>query len=438
MRPGSVQRRLGGWGGGAAALALLLFPGDPAFHDSPRASSLADTAFHWTVGSRVHTVGLVCARPDTLVTGTGTCGTGGVLRATGDKGTIVRGPAGNSTPFGLSWYIHYDTPPDGWSTQKYLALDSLAGGSQVVAKVTLSLSQMQVFLGTTTKLAATLTNSIGAVVPGTVTWTATGAASVDTSGRVTATSVGTGTVTATSQNGVSGSATVTVVLVPVRSVSVTPAVDTEPVGSSVQLTAQTFDSAGHLLTGRAVTWSDSTRSIISVSPSGMVGALSPGTGRAWATSEGLSAMGLVVVVPTVVPPPAQLAAQLLIVPPGLTPGQGARVTFYAVLRDSTGSVSIGVHSTWSSSDTTVAKIDSSTQPVGIFFANPGVAVVTAKFGLLTATVPVNVMRVSVSTLTVQFAPCVVSQVAPTTCGPYPVVNNGTGVRVGSVMLTTGP
>src|SRR2546423_15708819 len=74
----------------------------------------------FTVGSRVHANAAVCARADTAQT---TCGT---LRVTGDRGTLVQGPAGSTTRYGTSWYVRYDTPPAGWSTLQYLTLDLLA------------------------------------------------------------------------------------------------------------------------------------------------------------------------------------------------------------------------------------------------------------------------------------------------------------------------
>jgi len=312
-----------------------------------------------------------------------------------------------------------------------------AAAVRPVATVTV-LGQLTLLVGQSQRLLVTLRDSVGAALAGTVTWTATGVVTVDGTGLVTAVSAGTGSVTATSANGIRGTCAVTVVLVPVRTLTVSPAVDTLTVGGSVQLVATALDSAGHELLGRPVTWSDTT-AVVSVSPTGMVGALAPGTGRVWATSGAISASAILVVLAPVPPPtPTALAPQLLIVPPGLTPGQGARVTFYAVLRDSTGQVTIGEHATWSSSDTTVAKVDSVTQPVGIFFPGPGLARITATFGGLTASASVNVAKVTVATLTAQLAPCVISQTAPTDCGPYPVVNNATHARLGSIVLTIGP
>lgn len=86
---------------------------------------IASSQSPWTIGSRVHSVGSVCARPDTLGAGPAPCGTGGTLRVAGSKGTVVRGPAGSTTKWGVSWFVHYDIPPDGWSTAQYLTLDTL-------------------------------------------------------------------------------------------------------------------------------------------------------------------------------------------------------------------------------------------------------------------------------------------------------------------------
>src|SRR5205085_5576260 len=147
-------------------------------------SVLCAQANPWTVGSRVHvsTGQTVCARVDTLVVSTSAlpCGPGGALKTAGTRGTIAGGPAASTSRWGWSWFIHYDTPPDGWSTQALLTLDSLAGPpSAGVAIVTLSPTSVRVTLGQTVQLTATLMTNTGAVVSGPVTWSATGAASVN-------------------------------------------------------------------------------------------------------------------------------------------------------------------------------------------------------------------------------------------------------------------
>lgn len=151
----------------------------------------------FAVGSRVRSL-LVCARGDTLVTGTG-CGTGNVLRPLGDKGTILRGPAGSTTPFGLSWFVHYDTPPDGWSTQLYLALDSTVPPPPVPATVQINAPGLTLYPNGATALHATVRDAAGAILTTPVVWTTSNAlvATVDSTGLVTARGLGVDTITAT-------------------------------------------------------------------------------------------------------------------------------------------------------------------------------------------------------------------------------------------------
>ena len=169
----------------------------------------------FTVGSRVHANASVCARPDTLVVGTG-CGTGGVLRVVGDHGTLVRGPAGSSTPFGVSWFVDYDVGQDGWSTAKYLTLDSVVvppppppPPPSVVAVLRIdgfTQGALTLLPQTSHQFQAIATDAAGVVVPVAFAWRASApaVASVDANGLVTARSAGIGqdTVSATAPNGV--------------------------------------------------------------------------------------------------------------------------------------------------------------------------------------------------------------------------------------------
>jgi len=267
-------------------------------------AGLAAQANPWTVGSRVHVSAgqTVCARADTIVTGTGTCGTGGGLHNAGEKGTITRGPAGGTTKWGWSWFIHYDTPPDGWSTQGLLTLDSLAGPpAAVVTTVTVSPSVVRVMLGQPVQLAATLTTSAGAVVSGPVTWSATGAASVNGTGLMVPVSVGTGTVTATSQNGVRGSAAVTVQAagpapVAVVKTNVGGSVTITTIGGTFQAFGYPYDSSGALVS-TPVSWRSSTPAVAAVSAAGLVTAVGLGADTVVATAGGKAGSFLVYVGP---------------------------------------------------------------------------------------------------------------------------------------------
>src|SRR5207247_6811426 len=86
---------------------------------------------------------------------------------------------------------------------------------------------------------------------------------------VTGVAVGGATVTATSE-GQSGTAAVTVNLVPVASVTVSPASASIRVGQLVQLTATLKDASGTVLSGRVISWVSSAPGVAAVSTGGLV------------------------------------------------------------------------------------------------------------------------------------------------------------------------
>jgi hypothetical protein len=82
---------------------------------------------------------------------------------------------------------------------------------------------------------------------------------------------------------------------PVAGVSVTLATTSLTTGLTTQAIAVTADSLGIPLTGRAVTWSSSAATVATVSTSGLVTAVAPGTANITATSEGKSGFATVTV-----------------------------------------------------------------------------------------------------------------------------------------------
>src|SRR5207253_5002745 len=123
----------------------------------------------------------------------------------------------------------------------------------------------------------------------TVTWSSsnTTVATVSNSGLVSGVTPGTATITATSE-GKSGTSSVTVTNVPVATVEVTPPSASVQAGQTVQLTATPKDANGAPLSGRTVTWSSSNTSVATVSNSGLVSGVTPGSITISATSEGKS------------------------------------------------------------------------------------------------------------------------------------------------------
>jgi uncharacterized protein YjdB len=160
-----------------------------------------------------------------------------------------------------------------------------------VASVQVAPATASLTVGQTAQLTATPKDSAGSALTGrAVTWTSSAptVASVSPSGLVTGGAAGSATITAMSE-GRTGSATVTVALVPVASVVVTPAPATVPVLGTVQLNVTLKDANGTTLTGRAVAWTSSAPTIMTVSLTGLVTDLANGgTATITATSEGQS------------------------------------------------------------------------------------------------------------------------------------------------------
>ena len=162
-----------------------------------------------------------------------------------------------------------------------------------VSRVLITPGDVRVTRGASVQLAATALDFSGRTLSDRpVTWSSSDAltATVNGSGLITALAPGVVTIVARSEAATT-SAEVTVTSVPdsVTVVTVNPLAPILVVGDSVQLTATLLDAAGHLLLGRTVTWSLSvvtgTR-VATVSASGQVKALSPGTVVVNASGEG--------------------------------------------------------------------------------------------------------------------------------------------------------
>ena len=159
-----------------------------------------------------------------------------------------------------------------------------------VATVTVALGSNPIQEGATTTATATMRNENGVALAGrTVTWASsnTTVATVSSTGVVTALRAGSATITATSETK-SGSALLTVNGPSVSSITVTLANGTIDDGTSTTASAVLRDASGATLTGRPVTWTSSDPGVASVSSSGVVTSLFPGTTVIRATSGAVS------------------------------------------------------------------------------------------------------------------------------------------------------
>jgi uncharacterized protein YjdB len=177
------------------------------------------------------------------------------------------------------------------------------------------------------------TNAAGQL-PITVTWVSPGTSLLTVSG-------GTQSVTRTLR-----------MLAPVASVSVTAPADSIIGTGTLQATATLLDAASSILTGRVVTWATSDPNVATVSSTGLVTGVSPGTVNVTATSEGQSSLPLAVRVL------ASVATVTVTAPDSsIFVGQTQQAT--AVLRDAASNVLTGRPVAWSSSNAAKATVSSS-------------------------------------------------------------------------------
>jgi len=179
--------------------------------------------------------------------------------------------------------------------------------------------------------------------------------------------------------------------VPVASVTVSPASVSVLQGQTVQLTATLRDASGNPLTGRVITWQSSTSAIASVNGSGLVTGVGPGGPVTMtATSEGQSGTASVTV--TLAP-----VAAVTVTPSSGTVAIGRTVQLTATPRDASGNPLTGRAISWSSSDNTIATVNSSGLVTGVV---AGAVTITATSEGQSGTASITVSGVPVASVTV--------------------------------------
>lgn len=289
-----------------------------------------------------------------------------------------------------------------------------------VASVAVAPTSGSLTVGATMTLTAITYDANGNTLTGRgIVWasSAPAVASVSTSGVVTAKSAGSATITATSE-GKTGSAAISVsspAPVPVNSVTVAPSSSTVVSGSTVTLTAVTYDAQGNPLSGRQIVWASTANGVATVNGSGTVTAVAPGTATIIATSEGKTGSATInVTAPAPVP-----VATVTISPGSATIDLGTTTTLSATTKDSRGNILTGRVVDWSSSDQSVATVSSS----GV------VTAVVAGSATITAN---SEGKSGTATITVKAPPpppAPLDSLALSTSLPIPIMRSGTTMTV---------
>jgi len=256
-----------------------------------------------------------------------------------------------------------------------------------VSSVTVTLNALGLLVGQGTQAIATPKDAQGNVLTGrTVSaWSSSNPliAAVSATGLVNALALGTATISATI-DGVTGTSPPLVVsLAPVANVTVSLAASSLVVGQTTQATATPKDALGLVVPGRTVSaWTSSNPAVATVSASGLVTAVAPGTATFTATIDGVRGTSPAL---TVTQPAASVAVTLTPSSIGLLLLQTSKAT--AVVRDASGAVITGAQVTWSSSNILVATVNASGVVTGLL---PGTARITATSGSVSGVATITV------------------------------------------------
>lgn len=232
--------------------------------------------------------------------------------------------------------------------------------ARLASTVTLTPSSTTIIVGTTVQLTPQITDPLGNILTGRpISYVSDNSAiaTVSSTGLVTAVAPGTAKITATSENKV-GSATIVVNPLPVASVQVTPGSATVLTNATRQLSAQALSSTGAPLAGRPVTWTNGAPTVASVSASGLVTPIGPGTALIVAVVEGVAGFSTITVQNPVIASVVLSASSI-----SIAAGNTAQLT--ATPRDNANAPLPNRVITWSSSDENIAFVTSSGLVVGI-------------------------------------------------------------------------
>lgn len=172
-----------------------------------------------------------------------------------------------------------------------LLLPGCGGGasSNTIASISVSPSTASVNVNGQQQFSAIAFNSDNNQVLGqTFTWASsdTTVASIAASGVATGVGGGTAKITATA-GGITSTPVLLNVTAVVASVAISPTTSTVAVGATQQLTATAYDAGGKAVPA-TITWQNSSASIATISSTGLVTGVSPGTVMITATANGVT------------------------------------------------------------------------------------------------------------------------------------------------------
>jgi hypothetical protein len=168
-----------------------------------------------------------------------------------------------------------------------------------LAQVLVTIDQAIIKSSDTTRVRARGVDGGGRPVPIEPEWSTgdTTVAIVTPNGLVLGLAYNRNTILTATVGGITGFTFVSVIPSEVRSIRVLPVADTIGLGVAMTLVAEVIDEFDVVVTDRPVTWSTNNPDVVSVSPTGAIFAISPGTATVTATAAGFSDSETFVVLP---------------------------------------------------------------------------------------------------------------------------------------------
>jgi uncharacterized protein YjdB len=257
------------------------------------------------------------------------------------------------------------------------------------ASVVIAPRPPQLEQGESAQLSATVEDVRGNPVQAAVTWQSTSStiATVSANGLVTAVSPSTTPVRIIASTPGTGGAliadTLVLTVVPVAVASVAVALDAQAIGigALAHASATLTDRRGQPVTGRQVAWQSSAPGVATVDAAGVVTGVAPGSATIIATAGGVQGSATIQVV-------SNQPASVVITPGNPTVASDFTLQLQATAYDALGHALPNATFVWSSSDPTVADVDSTGLVLGGF---SGTAVITADAGTASGSTTVTVI-----------------------------------------------
>jgi len=242
-----------------------------------------------------------------------------------------------------------------------------------IALVRINPPAASVVAGQTLALQGEALDGTGAILPNRLLeWTTSAPeiATVNGTGLVTGVSIGQATISATGE-GKTGTSIVTVLRTPVANITVTPDGGSLQAGATLALTATARDAGGQPLTGRPLLWTSSNDAVATVSSSGLLTAISPGTVTITVSAPGEGPNGTTPSTSVLVNVLIEQVANAMIVPSTLSLQVGQDFGLTINLFNTSGDPLSPQGRTidWNSSNPAVATVNSSGMVTGVTVGN---------------------------------------------------------------------